>query len=149
MDAYKLYLKSRRHYLKGNIFRAKLFMKINQLIHNSYIPFTSQIGENSKFAYGCIGVVLHSKTKIGKNCTIGQCCTIGGRTGHGGPPIIGDNVYIGPGARLLGGFRVGNNVVIGANAVVISDVPDNCVVAGVPAKIIKRDVSKYKDENII
>lgn len=149
MDAYKLYLRSRKHYLKGNIFVAKLFMRINQLTHNCYIPYTAQIGENSKFAYGGISVVLHSESKIGKNCTIGQCCTIGGRTGHGGPPSIGDNVYIGPGARLLGGFTVGNNVVIGANAVVISDIPDNCMVAGVPARIVRNDVSIYKKENII
>jgi serine O-acetyltransferase len=149
MDAYKLYIKARKHYLKGNMFRAKITTKLNNLVHNSYIPFTVEIGENSKFAYGGIGVVLHGKCKIGKNCTIGQGCTIGGRTGHGGPPIIGDNVYISAGARLLGGFQVGNNVVIGANAVVIENVPDNCVVAGVPAKIISTNIDKWKNESII
>jgi serine O-acetyltransferase len=63
--------------------------------------------------------------------------------------VIGDNVYIGPGARLIGGFKVGNNVVIGANAVVIKDVPDNSVVAGVPAKVISNNIEKFKKENII
>jgi serine O-acetyltransferase len=48
-------------------------------------------------------------------------------------PAIGDNVDIGAGAKVLGAIKVGNNVVIGANAVVIRDVPDNCVAAGVPA----------------
>lgn len=149
MDAYKLYAKARKHYLKGNIFLAKLLTKYNDLIHNSHIPYTAEIGENSIFGYGGISVVIHKDAIIGKHCTLGQNTTIGGRTGHGGPPIIGDNVYIGPGARLLGGFKVGNNVVIGANAVVLHDIPDNCVVAGVPAKIIKTDVSKWKDEGII
>lgn len=55
----------------------------------------------------------------------------------GGTPVIGDNVKIGTGAKIIGGVTVGNNVFIGANAVVVKDVPDNCVVGGVPAKIIK------------
>ena len=52
-------------------------------------------------------------------------------------PVIGDNVYIGPGAKIFGGIRVGNNVRIGANCIVFQDIPDNAVVGGVPAKIIK------------
>lgn len=51
-------------------------------------------------------------------------------------PQIGDNVYIGPGAKLYGGINIGNNVAIGANAVVNHNIPDNATVAGVPAKII-------------
>jgi len=149
MDAYRLYKISRKLYLKGFRRLANLITKFNNVLHNSYIPHTADIGENTKFAYGGIGVVLHKNCKIGKNCTIGQTCTIGGRTGHGGPPEIGDNVYIGPGARLIGGFKVGNNVVIGANAVVIKDVPDNSVVAGVPAKVISNNIGKFKKENII
>ena len=68
-------------------------------------------------------------------------------------PIIGDNVEICAGARILGPVRIGNNVIIGANAVVVKDVPDNCIVAGVPAHIIKEDMTaedraemtKYKE----
>ena len=149
MDAYKLYKLSRKCYLKGNKLLAKIIAKFNGLIRNSYIPYSADIGEGSKFGYGSIGVVIHHNSKIGKNCTIGPNCTIGGRTGHGGPPVIGDNVFIGPGARLLGGFTVGNDVVIGANAVVISDVPDNCVVAGVPARIIHTDIRKWKEQGVI
>ena len=62
-----------------------------------------------------------------------------GHAGRGGKqfvPIIGDRVYIGPGAKLFGKIRIGNDVAIGANAVVTKDVPDNAVVVGVPAKII-------------
>ena len=53
-------------------------------------------------------------------------------------PVIGVNVRVSCGAKVIGRVSAGNNVIIGANAVVCKDVPDNCVVAGVPAKIIKR-----------
>ena len=59
-----------------------------------------------------------------------------GRGDKKGCPIIGDRVYIGAGAKVIGKVRVGNNVAIGANSVVTKDVPDNAVVGGVPAKII-------------
>ena len=55
----------------------------------------------------------------------------------GGTPTIGDNCIIYPGAKIFGKITIGNNVVIGANAVVNKDVPDNAVVAGVPARIIR------------
>ena len=51
-------------------------------------------------------------------------------------PIIGDNVWILPGAAIFGPITIGSNVIIGANSIVISDVPDNCVVAGAPAKVV-------------
>lgn len=51
--------------------------------------------------------------------------------------IVGDNCYFGLGAKIFGSVRIGNNVTVGANAVVTKDIPDNAVVGGVPAKIIK------------
>lgn len=54
-------------------------------------------------------------------------------------PIIGDNVIIGTGARILGNVRIGNNVKIGANSVVLTDIPDNCLAVGVPARIIRKE----------
>lgn len=52
-------------------------------------------------------------------------------------PVIGDNVYIGAGAKILGSIKIGNNVNIGANSVVVNDIPDNCTVVGAPARIVK------------
>lgn len=52
-----------------------------------------------------------------------------------GVATIGNSVYIGPGVKIVGRINIGNNVAIGANAVVTKDIPDNAVVAGVPAKI--------------
>jgi serine O-acetyltransferase len=84
------------------------------------------------------GIVISPKAIVGKNCNISQNVTIGvsSRGSRKGYPTIGDNVYIGPGAKIIGNIRVGNNVAIGANAVVCNDVPDNAVVVGIPAKVI-------------
>lgn len=106
-------------------------------LFNSAIPYSAEIGRESKFAYGGIGVVVHKQAKIGRRVLIGQGVTIGRKLDPNGVPVIGDNVYISTGAKILGGITIGNNVIIGANAVVIKDVPDNCIVAGVPAKVIR------------
>lgn len=75
--------------------------------------------------------------KMGRNCWVNQCVTIG-YTNNEDCPTIGDNVTIYAGAKILGDVHVGSNVIVAANAVVVKDVPDNCVVGGVPAKIINK-----------
>jgi serine O-acetyltransferase len=82
--------------------------------------------------YGTI--VVNRNAKVGKNCRIHVSVNIG--EGKGEVPIIGDNVYIGPGAKIYGGITIGNNVTIGANAVVNKSFPDNVTIAGIPAKVI-------------
>lgn len=107
------------------------------------IPFTTEIGSGFYIGhYGCI--VVHSRSRIGKNCNISQGVTLGqaNRGRNKGYPIIGDNVYIGPGAKIVGAVRVGNNVAIGANCVITKDVPDNAVVVGVPGKVITYEGSE-------
>lgn len=76
--------------------------------------------------------------KAGCNLRIGPGVVIGGNKGK--HPIIGNNVYIAANATVIGGIKIGNNVMVGAGSVVTKDVPDNAVVVGNPAKII-RDVS--------
>lgn len=63
---------------------------------------------------------------IGANCTIFHQATIG--EGKGGAPVIGDNVLIGAGAKIIGNVRIGSNSKIGVNAVVVHDVPENSIV---------------------
>lgn len=85
--------------------------------------------------YGSI--VVNPKVKIGKNCVIHSGVNIGEVNGKA--PVIGDNVYIGPGAKIFGGIRIGNNVKIGANAVVFKDCPeDNVTLVGVPARKVEK-----------
>ena len=80
-------------------------------------------------------VVINPLVRIGKNCTILHEVTIGAI--KDGVPRLGDNIYIGCGAKILGGVQIGNNAKIGACAVVLSDVPENATAVGFPARIIK------------
>lgn len=87
------------------------------------------------------GIVINGDAVIGENCNLSQGVTIGVlvRGNKVGNPTIGDRVFIGPGATLLGGITIGNDVLIGANAIVTFDVPDNAVVASPLATIISYD----------
>ena len=95
---------------------------------------TRDIGPGLFLQHG-FATIVDAKS-IGRDCWINQQVTVG----YSGPgnPVIGDNVTIRAGAKVLGGITIGDNVVIGANAFVAKDVPANCVVAGVPARIIRR-----------
>lgn len=106
------------------------------------LPYKVQLGEGTRLGYNGLGTVFHPESVVGRNCLIAQNVTLGSRGKPHDMPDLGDNVYVGPGAKCLGG-KIGNNVVVGANAVVLTPVPDNCVVAGVPAKIISRDMGSY------
>ena len=75
--------------------------------------------------------------KTGKNCVITVGTVFGHRKGGDEAVIVGDNCYFGIGCKILGGVKIGNNVSVGAYAVVIDDIPDNAIVAGIPARIIK------------
>ena len=90
--------------------------------------------------YGTI--VVNSNAKIGKNCRIQECVTIGATNGNSQSPVLGDNVFIGSGARIIGNIEIGSNTAIGANAVVVKSFKDgNCTIGGVPAKIISNNTS--------
>lgn len=82
--------------------------------------------------YGTI--VVSPKAQIGKNCRLHPSTSIGD---YNGVPRLGDNVYIGPGAKLFGAITIGDNVAIGANSVVNHSFSDNVVIAGAPAKVIR------------
>lgn len=99
------------------------------------ISSTAEIGGGLIVQHG-YGTIIAPR-KIGKNCWVNQGVTIG-YTNDDDCPTVGDNVTVYSGAKILGNVHVGNNVVVGANAVVVKDVEDNCVVGGVPAKVIKR-----------
>lgn len=86
------------------------------------------------------GVIIGPVT-IGRNCVVHQNVTIGQRVAGGdqGVPRLGDNVWIGPGAIITGDITVGDGVTVSAGSVLSKDVPDRCLVAGNPARVIARD----------
>ncbi len=90
------------------------------------------------------GTVISAES-IGRNCTIIASVTIGMRN-EWAFPRLGDNVFIGAGARVLGDIEIGDGAVVGANAVVIKDVPAGATVVGIPAKVVRQtaDPSKPK-----
>lgn len=89
------------------------------------------------------GDLIHIKANclIGKNSTLQPGVVIGNKyiEEDDSRVAIGDNCYLGLGVKIFGELKIGNNVIIGANSVVTKDIPDNCVVGGIPAKIIKRN----------
>ena len=83
-------------------------------------------------------IIVNSRAKLGKNCTLYSGVEIGHKKRDCPAPIIGNNCFIGAGTKIFGDIKIGNNVVIAPNAVVTKSFPDNCIIAGVPAKIIKQ-----------
>lgn len=111
-----------------------------------WISTRAEIDGGLRIAHG-VGLVIGGGTIIGKHCDVRQNTTFGGNFNKvdalgRGKPKLGDNVSVGAGAVILGPVNVGSNSIIGANAVVTKDVPENVIVAGVPAKIIKTSWDK-------
>lgn len=101
--------------------------------------FKTRVDAGMLIAHG--NVVINDNSVIGKNFTIYQFSTLGTSKGiNGKAPIVGDNVTIWAGVSVIGDVHLGNNVEIGANSVVVKNVPDNVVVGGVPAKILKQKI---------
>ena len=111
-----------------------------------YVTFTiaknSPIGEGMVPAH-CFSTIVNAE-RIGNNFTVFQNCTIG--VSKGKRPIIGDNVTIYTNSVVIGGIMIGNNVQIGCGSVVCKSVPDNCVVVGNPARIIRCNDEKCNEK---
>ena len=140
-NAITLYRLSRYFRLKRLTIIAKLTEGLTHFLFNSVIPGTSKIGKGTFCSHRGIAVVIHKNSVIGENCVIGTSVVLGGRhESSPGGPIIGNRVYIGTGAKLIGAINIGDDVKIGANSVVLSDVPAGCTVVGIPAKFFKREI---------
>lgn len=111
---------------------AMLFNKLNPCI----------IGRGADFGPGFVlihsnGVVINTGVRGGRNVFLEHQVTIGAEKQQA--PVLGDDVFIGAGAKVLGNVRIGNRVKIGANAVVTKDLPDGATAVGIPARVIKID----------
>jgi len=105
-----------------------IFQRFVQVLIGTYISPDAEIGPGLTI-HTPFGIVV-GPTKIGAHCTIQTGVVITAATRS-----IGDNVYFGPGAKVIGDAKIGNNVVIVANSVILTDVADNTTVMGVPARI--------------
>ncbi|MBI1315888.1 serine acetyltransferase [bacterium] len=110
------------------------------VIYNSYIGTHVKLGKGTLFAYKGLSVALHKHVEVGENCNLGIHLVVGGRSKQPRVPRIGNNVLISHNVTILGDLTIGDNSVIGAGAVVIGDIPANCVAAGVPAKVIRENI---------
>ena len=110
--------------------------------HGSYISIDATFAGRPTLPHGIYGVFISSRATIGKDCTIFQQVTIGSNqlkdSKGNGSPVIGDNVYIGCGAKIIGNVTIGDNVRIGANCIVTEDIPDNCTVVLNKPRVIQK-----------
>lgn len=104
---------------------------------------TNMIGYGFKLPHVVGGGIIINCNSMGCYCGANVGVVVGNNHSWDDRPVIGDHVALTMGSKVYGGVRIGNNVIVAPNSVVIKDVPDNCVVSGVPAKIIKKDGKKY------
>jgi serine O-acetyltransferase len=114
------------------------------------IPYKTDIGYGFKINHFS-GIIVNSKSKIGNNVTISHGVTLGKseRGKNEGCPTIGNEVFIGPGAKIIGNITIGDKAVIGANAVITEDIPSGAVVASPKAIVISDAGSQGYVKNLV
>ena len=118
-------------------FFAWVLLDLSKTVHGCVIGRGVEFGPGLILMHP-IGVVINGGVKGGAKVVIESGVVIGAAR-NGLPvevPVLGNNVFIGAGAKILGGITIGNNVKIGANAVVVKNVPDNVTVVGIPARVV-------------
>ena len=133
-----------KHYFLARWYSQRTVRKTGIEIHPG-----AKIGKGLFIDHGN-GVIIGETTVIGDNVTLYQGVTLGGTGKEKGKrhPTIGNNVMISAGAKVLGSFTVGENSKIGAGSVVLSEVPPNCTVVGVPGRVVKRDNVRIPREDM-
>ena len=140
--AHKLFLK--KHYFIARWVSQRTVRKTGIEIHPG-----ATIGKGFFIDHGN-GVIIGETAIVGENVTLYQGVTLGGTGKEHGKrhPTIEDNVMISAGAKILGSFTVGENSKIGAGSVVLSEVPPNSTVVGVPGRVVKQDNQKVPREEL-
>lgn len=134
MGAEALYYLSHRLWKRGFKRLAQVVKYLNVILFRAYIDCPAEIGLRLDLPHNGFGVVIGSDVEIGDDAIIFHNVTIG--HAKPGPVIIGDRLYAGTGASIIGPVRIGNDVTIGANTTVTFDVPDGATVVSQKARII-------------
>lgn len=111
------------------------------MLHGIEIPLNTKIGKGLRLVH-LNGIVINEHAIIGEYVTIFQQVTIGAVAGKAGAPKIGNKVYIGAGAKLLGPIKIEDNVKVGENAVVTKDIPSNVTVVGCNQLIKQNEIAE-------
>jgi len=137
-------LRNRIHRTHNRLYKKFLSGLYRYLLdaQGSYVGLDTHFETHPILPHGLKGIFISNGASIGRNCVIFQHVTIGSNTIKGSPtegcPVIGDNCYIGAGAKVIGQVTIGNNVRIGANCIVVEDIPDNAVVVMNKPRVITR-----------
>ena len=121
------------------LFFCLIWQKIIEITTGISIPASVKIGKS--FYIGHFGsIIFNANSVIGDNCNISQGVTLGvsGQGGKRGAPRLGNNIYVGANAVIAGQIQIGSNVIIAANSLVNTSIPNNSIVMGVPAKVVKK-----------
>lgn len=115
------------------LYRA-LDLLVVRICANAQMPAEAKIGRGVGFPHDANGVILSPSVVVGDGCVIYHQVTLGVVNGKEGAPTLGQDVFVGAGAKILGPVKVGDGAKVGANAVVLHDVPPGATVVGVPAR---------------
>jgi len=138
-----------RLYKRGWVLLPRMISNIARFLTGIEIHPGATVGKGLFIDHG-MGVVIGETAEIGDNVTLYQGVTLGGTGKEKGKrhPTIGSNVVIATGAKVLGSFKVGDNSKIGAGSVVLSEVPPNSTVVGIPGKVVIKDGNKVVDGKV-
>ena len=135
------------HRISHNLYSFKLtrFLSIliyffNRIIFNCVLHPSTKIGKNVKFGLNGFGTIIHKNCQILDNTYIGANVLLGGNAKEIGAPIIHGQCIIFSNSIILGNINIRPNSIVGAGSFIINDIPENCLVAGNPAKIKKKNI---------
>ena len=135
-------LRSRTLTRVGAYHLVAILHRLTSVRYGVYVDHTTKIGGGFYLAHP-LNIVVNRRCEIGRNCNLSHGVTLGiaNRGARRGVPVLGDNVYVGPGAVVFGAIEVGDECAIGANSVITKDIPDGGVMVGVPGKILSMEGS--------
>lgn len=130
-----LYRLAHSYFLENNLNAADKCASLGRFLSGFEIYYSAEIGKGLKINHG-LGLVVGARTKIGNNALLHQGVTFGDK--NAGRPVVGNNVIVYAGAKIIGNVHIGSNSTIAANCVCFIDVPENKTAVGVPAKILNK-----------
>lgn len=113
---------------------AAVLYRLNAAVGHLVIGRGAELGPGLVILHS-LGIVINTHVRAGKNLVLEHGVTIGAEKGRS--PLLGDNVFVGAGAKIIGPVRIGSDVKIGANAVVTTDLPDGATAVGIPARVVR------------